>query len=169
MVSHNSPTEENQPGPKLYKICTSILFIRYSWFLSFPWGKAVKQLLCRVILETCFWFSRRNPNCPLYWNIYFNIQRRKKRKCGSKMSFLQRSSTMSAFSLHFLKSHCKERISEPNLRQTTFSHRCLWACQSCTEAAGTAGTLYTTGSIFNTKNMSVTGAHFIRTFFFIVH
>lgn len=37
---------------------------------------------------------------------------------------------------------------------------------ACAEAAGTAGPVYTTGSIFNTKNMSVTGAHFIRTFFF---
>lgn len=42
---------------------------------------------------------------------------------------------------------------------------------ACAEAAGTAGPVYTTGIIFNTKNMSVTGAHFIRTFFFffIVH
>lgn len=40
---------------------------------------------------------------------------------------------------------------------------------ACAEAAGTAGPVYTTGSIFNTKNMSVTGAHFIRTFFFFFY
>lgn len=39
---------------------------------------------------------------------------------------------------------------------------------ACAEAAGTAGPVYTTGSIFNTKNMSVTGAHFIRTFFWCI-
>lgn len=74
---------------------------------------------------------------------------------------------MSVFSLHFFKLDCKERISEPNLRRSTFGYLCLRACQSCTKAVGTAGPLYTTGSIFNTKNMSMTGAHFIGTFFLL--
>lgn len=153
MVSYDSLTKEKQ-DPSSTQPASSFCSLGVPGLFPCPEGK----LLSRVILETRFWFSRRNPNSLTC--IYSALRQHSSRDL-SPCQCLACISWNPVVKGEF-QSQSWGKLPSAMDASESVSH-------ACAEAAGTAGPVYTTGSIFNTKNMSVTGAHFIRTFFFFFY